>query len=47
MGDGYIRVHVVELLLAAGWSAARGNAVRSSYSSGIDALFCGNFLVKK
>jgi len=75
MGDGYIRVHVVEqadnplfhrLLLAAGQASGvpvlyntsfnlfgdplvcrPRDAVRSFYSSGIDALFCGNFLVEK
>jgi carbamoyltransferase len=75
MGDGLIRVHVVErkdnplyhrLLLAAGEASGLPvlyntsfnlfgdplvcrprDAVRSFYSSGIDALFCGNFLVEK
>jgi carbamoyltransferase len=75
MGDGYIRVHIVEqndnplfhrLLLAAGQASGLPvlyntsfnlfgdplvcrprDAVRSFYSSGIDALFCGNFLVEK
>jgi carbamoyltransferase len=75
MGDGYIRVHVVEqkdnplyhrLLLAAGEASGLPvlyntsfnlfgdplvcrprDAVRSFYSSGIDALFCGNFLIEK